>query len=113
MKESLKPGLWGVAGDAIVVIVIGFSWVGWTTTGSAGLLAKASASEAVVQEFTPRCVALAEPQAKKISALKELSNWKHDNYVTEASWVDHVSKKYQTEVTKVCASTPIEGITSR
>lgn len=112
MKESFKPGLWGGAGGAIVAIVIGFSWGGWLTAGSAGLLAKASASEAVVQEFTPRCVALAEPQTEKLSALKALSTWKHDDYVTEAGWVDHVSEKYQNEVAKVCAPTLIEGMTS-
>jgi hypothetical protein len=70
----------------------------------------ASATAAVVQAFTPLCVARAEPELDKLAALKELSSWKYNDFVTEAGWVDNVSEKYRDDVARLCASTLIEGM---
>ena len=110
MKESVKPAIWGMVGGGIATMVIGFSWGGWITTGTAGQMETASAKAAVIQAFTPLCVARAEPQLEKLAALKELSSWKHDDFVAEAGWVDNVSEKYRADVASVCAATLIEGM---
>lgn len=110
IEESVKPAFWGLVCGGIATMVIGFSWGGWITTGTAGQMEKASATAAVIQEFTPLCVAKAEPQLEKLAALKDLSSWKHDDFVTEAGWVDNVSDQYRADVAGVCASTLIEGM---
>ena len=110
IPESVKPAIWGMVCGGIATMVIGFSWGGWITTGTAGQMEKASAKAAVIQAFAPLCVAKAEPQLEKLAALKELSRWKHDAFVTEAGWVDNVSDEYRDDVAGVCASTLIEGM---
>ncbi len=110
IPEWVKPGIWGTICGGIAAVVIGFSWGGWITPGAAGQMEKASAKAAVIQAFTPLCVAQAEPQLEKLAAMKELSSWKHDTFVTEAGWVDDVSEQYRNDVAGVCALTLIEGM---
>ena len=110
VPESVKPAIWGMVCGGVATMVIGFSWGGWITTGTAGQMEKASAKAAVIQEFMPLCVAQAEPQLDKLAELKELSRWKRDDYVAEAGWVDDVSEKYRADVAGVCAITLIEGM---
>jgi dienelactone hydrolase len=107
---SVKPAVWGMICGGIATMVVGFSWGGWITTGTAGQMEKASAKAAVVLAFTPLCVAMGEPQLEKLTALKELSSWKHNDFVAEAGWVDNVSEEYRDDVAGVCASTLIEGM---
>jgi len=112
VPEWVKPAVWGVIGGAIAAIVIGFAWGGWVTGGTAGLMETASAEAAVVQAFTPLCVAKAEQQPEKLGPLKEESSYQRDDFVIEAGWVDNVSEKYRAEVAEACASTLVEGMKS-
>ena len=34
-KENIEPILWGAAGGAVVLAVVGFMWGGWLTGGTA------------------------------------------------------------------------------
>ncbi len=110
IPASVKPAVWGMVCGGIATMVIGFSWGGWITKGAAGQMETASAKEAVIMAFTPLCVSAAEPEADKLVELKELSSWKHDDFVTDAGWVDNVSEQYRDDVARVCASTLIEGM---
>jgi len=110
VPEWVKPAVWGVIGGAIAAMVIGFSWGGWVTGGTAGQMETASAKAAIIQAFVPLCVAKAEQQPEKLVALKEESRWKHDDFVVEAGWVDNVSEKYRVDVARSCAETLIEGM---
>lgn len=110
IPEWVKPGIWGTVCGGIAAVVIGFSWGGWITAGTAGQMEKASAKAAVIQAFMPLCVAKAEPQLEKLASLKELSSWKHYTFVVEAGWVDNVSEQYRDDVAKDCATTLIEGM---
>ena len=112
VPESVKPAIWGMVCGGIATMVVGFYWGGWITPGTAGQMETASAKAAVVQEFTPLCVAKAEQQSEKFVALKEKSSYgsSRGNFVIEAGWVDNVSEKYRTEVARICASTLIEGM---
>jgi hypothetical protein len=110
VPASVKPAVWGAIGGAIAAIVIGFAWGGWVTGGTAGKMETASAEAAVVQVFTPLCVAKAEQQPEKILLLKEASSYQRDDFVIEAGWVDNVSEKYRAEVATACASTLVEAV---
>ena len=110
VPASVKPALWGAVGGAIAAIIIGFAWGGWVTGGTAGEMAAASAETAIVQAFTPLCVAKAEQQPEKLAPLKEETSYQRDNFVIEAGWVDNVSENYRTEVAAACASTLVEGM---
>ncbi len=110
VRESVKPAVWGMIGGAAAAIIIGFLWGGWVTGGTAGKMEAASAEAAIVLAFTPLCVAKAEQQPEQILLLKEESNWKRDDFVTKAGWVDNVSEKYRSAVAGACASTVVEGM---
>ncbi len=108
--DWIKPAVWGVIGGAIAAMVVGFVWGGWVTGGTAVEMGRASAEEAVVQAFTPLCVAKAEQEPDKLAPLKAESSYRRDDFVIEAGWVNNVSEKYRTEVARACATTLVEGM---
>ena len=110
VPESVKPAVWGAIGGAIAAIAIGFAWGGWVTGGTAGKMETASAEAAVVQAFTPLCVAKATLQPEKFVSLKEKRSWERGDFVIEAGWVDNVEEKYRSEVAKACAEVVVEGM---
>ena len=110
VPEWVKPAAWGVIGGAIAAIIIGFSWGGWVTGGTAVDMAATGAETAVVQALTPLCVVKAEQQPEKLVPLKEESSYQRDNFVIEAGWVDSVSEEYRSEVAEACAATVVEGM---
>ncbi len=56
VPSETKPALWGAAGGAIALAIVGFTWGGWMTTGTANKLADQRADTAVVAILTPICV---------------------------------------------------------
>jgi hypothetical protein len=108
--QWMKPAAWGAIGGAIGAIVIGFAWGGWVTGGTAVEMKAASAEAAIVQAFTPLCVAKAEQDPDKLAPLKGRSSWTRDDFVIEAGWVDNVNETYRTAVARACASTLVEGM---
>lgn len=110
VPEWIKPAAWGVVGGAIAAIVVGFAWGGWVTGGTATEMEAASAQAAIVQAFTPLCVAKAEKQPEQLVRLKEESSWKHDDFVVEAGWVANVNEKYRAEVASACAAVVLEAM---
>ncbi|WP_435106330.1 hypothetical protein [Arhodomonas sp. AD133] len=110
VPDWIKPAAWGVVGGAIAAMIIGFVWGGWVTGGTAGEMAAESAEVAIVQAFTPLCVAKAEAEPEKLAGLKEESRWRRGNFVIDAGWVDNVSEKYRSDVARSCASTVVEGM---
>ena len=110
IPEWVKPAAWGVVGGAIAAIFVGFFWGGWVTGGTAGQMAVTSAETAIVQAFTPLCVAKAEQQPEQLVLLQEESNWERDNFVVEAGGVDNVNETYRAEVADACASAVVEAM---
>lgn len=110
VPEWVKPAAWGVIGGAIAAIVVGFFLGGWVTGGTAVQMVATGAESAIVQAFTPLCIAKAEQQPEKLVLLKEESTWKRDDFVVEAGWVANVNEKYRAEVATACASAVLEAM---
>jgi hypothetical protein len=89
--ESRTRLLQGIATGAIASMVIGFSWGGWMTGGSASKLAAERADTAVVAALTPICVEkfLQNSDAKANLAIlqKISSNWEQGQYLEKGGWV--------------------------
>ena len=113
VPASVKPAVWGAIGGAIAAMIVGFVWGGWVTGGTAGTMATASAEVAVVQAFTPLCVARAEEQPDQLALLKAESRWSRDDFVIKAGWVANVSEKYRSAVARACASTVVEAMDAK
>ncbi len=110
VPEWVKPAVWGAIGGAIAAMIIGFAWGGWVTGGTAGKMETASAEAAVVQAFTPLCVAKAQQQPDQLVLLKAESSYNRGDFVIKAGWVDDVSEKYRSQVARACGSAAVEGM---
>jgi alpha/beta superfamily hydrolase len=71
-------------------MVIGFSWSGWVTGGTAIKLADERANTAVVTALTPICVEkfLQNSDAKANLAVlqKTSTNWEQGDYLEKSGW---------------------------
>lgn len=112
VPQSAKPLAWGVIGGAILAMVIGFNWGGWVTGGKAQNMKEASAEAAVINALTPICVAKAEQQPDQLIGLQAESDWKRDDFVIKAGWVDTVKKEFRQPVAEACASIAVQGMAS-
>ncbi len=88
--ESRTRLLQGIATGAVASMVIGFSWGGWVTGGTAEKLATQRADDAVVTALTPICVEkfLQNSDAKaNLAALQKISsNWEQGDYLQKGGW---------------------------
>ena len=105
--EKVQPVLWGAAGGAIVLAIIGFAWGGWVTGSTAQQMAAEVADTAVVERLTPICVEQFNQDSKKDQKLKELKetdSWQRDDYVGKQGWATMPGEdKPDSKVAKKCA----------
>ena len=88
--ESLKRLLQGAAVGVVASMVIGFSWGGWMTGGTANKLAADRADTAVMAALTPVCAEkfMQNSDAKaNLAALQKISTfWEQGDYVVKGGW---------------------------
>ena len=56
VPQWVKPGVWGVVIGTIGIMIVGFSWLGWTLGSTAETLAQDRVNAALIAAFTPICV---------------------------------------------------------
>ncbi len=87
--EWTKPSIYGALGGAIAVSILGFTWGGWTTNGSAQAMAQDMASDEVTLAMVPVCLGIsaADPErTEKLAALQDLSGFGRRNAMMETGW---------------------------
>jgi hypothetical protein len=70
----IKPAVWGAVFGAVGIMIVGFSWMGWTLGHTTTRLVAEGRGSAVVAALTPFCVAnyMKQPDAvKQLALLKE------------------------------------------
>jgi alpha/beta superfamily hydrolase len=69
--EWLKPGLYGAAAGAIALAIVGFSWGGWVTGGTAKQMASDLTRLEVVSALVPICVEQSkqDPKVLEVQAI--------------------------------------------
>jgi hypothetical protein len=70
----IKPAVWGAVFGAVGIMIVGFSWMGWTLGHTTTRLVAEGRESAVVAALTPFCVAnyMKQPDAvKQLALLKE------------------------------------------
>ena len=111
-SEKIKQGLWGAAGGAVVLAVIGFTWGGWVTGGTAQNMAEEMAENAVVDRLALICVEKFNrglENVQKLEELKETDRWQRDDYVGEQGWATMPGEdKPDSKVAKKCADMLME-----
>ena len=99
---------WSWVGAAVVTMIIGFSWGGWVTGGTARTTAEAMAQDAVVKRLAPICVVQSgrDPaKAEKLVALKEEGSWQRGEYVGKQGWATMPGEQEpDSAVARACAT---------
>ena len=107
-KGKLKIGMWSAIGGAIVLTIIGFSWGGWVTGGTAQKMAQEMADKAVVDRLAPICVIqfMQDPnKEERLKELQEMDSWKRGDYVKKQGWATMPGEKEpDSQVADECAS---------
>jgi hypothetical protein len=105
MPIWLKPGLWGAVAGAIAISIVGFSQLGWITTGTAEKLAQERADTAVVATLDPDKAVLAKFQA-------EQSSYSRSDMVMKAGWATlGIEKSPDNALARAC-SDKLQGMKS-
>ena len=82
---KIKYGVWGLICGAIITIILGFAWGGWTTAGTS----KNMTEEAVLASQAAICVAqfMKQPNHKeKLKELEKLNQWKRSDFIEKGNW---------------------------
>jgi hypothetical protein len=100
---KIKYGIWGLIVGAVIVMIIGFAWGGWTTSGTT----KTKTAEAVLASQAAICVAqfMNQPNhEEKLKELGELDSWKRPEFIEKGGW-DKMpgQKKADYAVSRACA----------
>jgi pimeloyl-ACP methyl ester carboxylesterase len=86
----VKPGVWGAVLGSILTMIVGFSYGGWMTAGTAERLGKQQADTAVTAALVPVCVAHSKADqgaATKLALLRGMtSSYDQQEFVTKAGW---------------------------
>ncbi len=107
LPSELKPAIWGALGGAVLLAVIGFTWGGWVTGGTASQMAQKEANIAVVKVLAPICVDKFQnaPEAvANLTALKAVSSYQQASFVSDGGWATMVgSDKPYSGTANACA----------
>ncbi len=87
--QWVKPGIIGVAVGAVALAIVGFSWAGWVTGGTAEKMASDQARLEVVAALVPICVAQSSDDPKLASTMAELKDaqrYQRRDLLMKAGW---------------------------
>jgi hypothetical protein len=82
---KIKFGIWGFICGAVIAMIIGFGWDGWTTAGTTQKIA----DEAVLASQAAICVAqfMKQPNhEEKLKELGELDSWRRAEIIEKGGW---------------------------
>jgi hypothetical protein len=83
--EKVKFGVWGLIIGAVIAMIIGFAWGGWTTSSTTQKMS----AEAVLASQAAICVAQFMKESnheEKLKELGELDSWKRAEFIEKGGW---------------------------
>ncbi len=101
--EKVKFGVWGLICGAVIAMIIGFAWGGWTTGGTS----RQRTEEAVLATRAAICVAqfIKDPNYKeKLKELKAVDSYERSTFIEKGGW-DKMpgEQKANSTVSRACA----------
>ena len=82
---KVKYGVWGLIGGAIIAMIIGFAWGGWTTSRTTQRMGE----EAVLAARAAICVAqfMKEPNhQEQLQALEKVNSYQRSTFIEKGGW---------------------------
>jgi hypothetical protein len=106
--DSLTRLLQGVAAGVVATLVIGFTWGGWVTGGTAKEMAQKDVSTALVSALSPICVDKFQhgaDAASNLIELKKVSSWQQGAFIEKGGWATMPgSEPANAAVAQACAT---------
>lgn len=103
---------WSCVACVALTMILGFTWGGWVTGGTAKLMAENAAEGSRAQLAAAICQKsfLASPDARaQLAALKEKSSWQQGDMIEEGGWVTLAgSEEPVPEAADLCADQLVE-----
>jgi hypothetical protein len=107
VPQWVKPGVWGAIIGAVGIMIVGFSWWGWTLGSTAESVARQRAEVAVTAVLTPICVENFMAQADvaaKLAEFRKSGAWQQSQFIEKGGWATlSGSTTPNTAVAKACA----------
>jgi len=102
--SKIKYGVWGIIVGSIIVMITGFAWGGWNTSGTTQEMNEA----AVLDSQSAICVGqfMAEPNHKEnLKEMGALESWKRAEYIAKGGWdkMPGQTEKPDYTVSRTCA----------
>jgi hypothetical protein len=88
-RPSKAVWFWSCIGCIVATLILGFTWGGWVTGGTAEEMAASARDDGRAQLVATLCVDrfVNEPDAAvQLAALREKSRWQRDDFVEEGGW---------------------------
>lgn len=89
IPPETTPMLWGAAGGAAVLAVVGFTWGGWLTHSTAESQATRRADAAVVKALAPICAESFRTNADataNFATMKAMQSWDQGKFVAKGGF---------------------------
>ncbi len=88
--EWIKPGIYGAVIGAAIVGIVGFTWGGWVTGGTAQDRAMAMSHDDVIAAMVPVCLDMARSDPDRLAKLAAIqhasSTYQRRDALMEAGW---------------------------
>jgi len=84
-SAKIKYGTWGLIFGAILIMIVGFAWGGWTTHNTTQTMTE----DAVLASHAAICVAQFTKQPsyeEQLKAFEDYSSWKKAEFVEKGGW---------------------------
>ena len=104
--DSLRRFLQGAAGGAVVAMIVGFNWGGWTLGSTAEKQVKDAEQASIVRVLAPICADKFQHSADagtNLEALKKTDSWNRDELIEKAGWATFPGSEPDRHVAEACA----------
>lgn len=82
---KIKFGVWGIVCGAVIAMIVGFGWGGWSTAATSQRMSE----DAVVASQAAICVAQFMKDAnyqEKLKELSEINSWSRSDFIEKGGW---------------------------
>jgi len=103
--DSLTRLVQGAAAGAIAIVVVGFTWGGWTTASGTQKLVENAQQASVVRVLAPICADKFQHSAEagtNLKALNAADSWKRNDMIEKAGWTTFPGSSPERGVADAC-----------
>ena len=88
-RPSKTLWFWSIVGASVLTTVVGFTWGGWVTTGTASTMADVAVRDARADLVADMCVhkfVSSNDAAENLKILKAKSSWQREDFIKNGGW---------------------------